>query len=67
MDVGYKYIVAINKLCNIPRNERNNMASVKVDLKAPDFELKEFNGETFKLSDYKGKSNVLIVLNRGFV
>ena len=43
------------------------MASVKVDLKAPDFELKEFNGETFKLSDYKGKSNVLIVLNRGFV
>ena len=43
------------------------MASVKVDLKAPDFELKELNGETFKLSDYKGKSNVLIVLNRGFV
>lgn len=42
------------------------MASVAVDLKAPDFELPDFKGENFKLSDYIEKSNVLVVLNRGF-
>jgi len=43
------------------------MASVEVNKQAPDFELKDFKGNAFKLSDFKGKSNVLIVLNRGFV
>lgn len=42
------------------------MASVEVNKEAPDFEMEEFNGKKFKLSDLRNKSNVLIVLNRGF-
>lgn len=43
------------------------MASVEVKKHAPDFEMKDFKGDTFKLSAFKGHKNVLIVLNRGFV
>lgn len=43
------------------------MASVEVNQPAPDFELDDFKGNRFRLSTYKGTSNVLIVLNRGFV
>jgi peroxiredoxin len=43
------------------------MASVEVNKLAPDFELEDLNGKMFKLSDFRGKSNILIVLNRGFV
>ncbi len=43
------------------------MANVEVNKKAPDFEMEDLNGEKFKLSSFQGKSNVLIVLNRGFV
>lgn len=43
------------------------MASVEVNKKAPDFEIKDYLGNAIKLSDFKGKKNVLIVLNRGFV
>ena len=43
------------------------MASVEVNKKAPDFEIDDYKGDKFKLSDFKGKNNVLIVLNRGFV
>lgn len=43
------------------------MASVELNTKAPDFEINDFNGDKLKLSDFIGKSNVLIVLNRGFV
>jgi len=43
------------------------MASVELTREAPDFEIEDYKGEVFKLSSLKGKSNVLIVLNRGFV
>lgn len=43
------------------------MASVEVNMKAPDFEIDDYKGRIFKLSDYRGKNNILIVLNRGFV
>jgi len=43
------------------------VASVEVNKKAPDFEIKDYLGNKIKLSDFKDKSNVLIVLNRGFV
>lgn len=43
------------------------MASVEVNMKAPDFEIVDYKGDSFKLSDLQGKKNVLIVLNRGFV
>ncbi len=34
---------------------------------APDFELADFNGQTFRLSDLRGVKNVVLVFNRGFV
>jgi peroxiredoxin len=43
------------------------VASVEVNKVAPDFDLEDFTGNKFKLSDFRGKSNILIVLNRGFV
>jgi len=43
------------------------MSSVEVKKNAPDFQIDDFKGEKFKLSDFKEKKNVLIVLNRGFV
>jgi len=41
----------------------------KVDLTAPapDFELTDYTGATFRLSDQHGRSNVLLVFNRGFM
>lgn len=44
-----------------------NMPGVEVNKQAPDFAMADFNGKEFRLSDYKGKSSVLIVLNRGFI
>ncbi len=43
------------------------MPSVEVNKQAPDFKMDDFTGKEFRLSDQRGKSNVLIVLNRGFV
>jgi peroxiredoxin len=43
------------------------MPKVMLDRPAPDFALKDFNGETIRLSDYRGKSNVYLVFNRGFM
>ncbi len=33
---------------------------------AVDFELKDAHGELVKISDFKGKKNLLLVFNRGF-
>ncbi len=33
---------------------------------APDFTAADSEGASIRLSDYKGKKNVLIVFNRGF-
>lgn len=43
------------------------MGKVEINKTAPDFELKDYQGNNFKLSDFKGEKNVLLVLNRGFV
>lgn len=39
---------------------------VQIDQPAPDFSLRDANGRQIKLSDFKGKANVLLVFNRGF-
>lgn len=38
---------------------------IEINRKAPDFEAQDSMGNTFRLSDHKGK-NILLVLNRGF-
>jgi peroxiredoxin len=43
------------------------MPKVKINTPAPDFSLNNFKGELILLSQFKDKSNVLIVFNRGFV
>lgn len=43
------------------------MSIIELNKKAPDFEMEDYNGNMFKLSDFIGQSNILIVLNRGFV
>jgi peroxiredoxin len=43
------------------------MASIEINKEAPDFETEDFKANKFKLSNFRGKKNVLIVLNRGFV
>lgn len=39
---------------------------IKVGSKAIDFELKNVDGNTVRLSDYFGKKNIVLVFNRGF-
>ncbi len=43
------------------------MGNIAINQKAPDFEIEDYKGNKFKLSDFRGKNNVLIVLNRGFM
>lgn len=43
------------------------MGKVEINKVAPDFELEDYQGKNFKLSDFQGEKNVLLVLNRGFV
>jgi peroxiredoxin len=43
------------------------MSKVAINTPAPDFELTDATGKLIRLSDYRGKSNVLLVFNRGFV
>ena len=42
------------------------MPRVALDKPAPDFSLDDFNGSAVRLSDFTGKSNILLVFNRGF-
>jgi peroxiredoxin len=42
------------------------MPRVSLNTPAPDFALANFQGETIRLSDFGGKSHVLLVFNRGF-
>jgi peroxiredoxin len=42
------------------------MAQISLNTPAPDFEMADFNGNLVRLSDQIGKSNVLLVFNRGF-
>jgi peroxiredoxin len=42
------------------------MSRVPLSAPAPDFELANFRGSRFRLSDLRGHKNVLLVFNRGF-
>ena len=41
-------------------NEKQEMANVKIGDMAPDFELKDANGELVKLSNFRGEKNVVV-------
>jgi peroxiredoxin len=43
------------------------MPKVTLNTPAPDFTLDNFQGEAVRLSDFRGKSHVVMVFNRGFV
>jgi peroxiredoxin len=43
------------------------MSQVTLNVPAPDFALADFKGQPVRLSDFQGKSNVVLVFNRGFV
>lgn len=43
------------------------MKKLKNGILAPDFDLKDTNGSSVKLSDFRGKKRVVLVLMRGFV
>jgi peroxiredoxin len=40
---------------------------VTLNTAAPDFELEDFNGQAFKLSNYLAKKNVILIFNRSFL
>jgi len=42
-------------------------SGVIVGQEAPDFALPDFRGDRVKLSDYRGRRNVVLVLNRGLI
>jgi len=42
------------------------MPQVSINTPAPDFTLPDFSGNPVSLSDFRGKSNVLLVFNRTF-
>ena len=43
------------------------MSKVAINTPAPDFELADASGKLVRLSDYRGKANILLVFNRGFM
>ena len=42
------------------------MSKVSIHTPAPEFTLPDFQGQSISLSDYRGKSHVLLVFNRTF-
>ena len=42
------------------------MSRVKLDTPAPEVALPDFSGREWRLSDRRGRANVLLVFNRGF-
>jgi len=42
------------------------MPRIDLHTPAPDFSLTDFSGKTVRLADFRKKSNVLLVFNRGF-
>ena len=43
------------------------MPKVSLNAQSPDFRLEDYKGNTVQLSDFQGKTKVVLVFNRGFV
>ena len=42
------------------------MPEIEIDAEAPEFALKDFQGEDFRLSALRGQKRVVLIFNRGF-
>lgn len=42
------------------------MSRAELNKPAPDFALTDFHGSEVRLSDFRGRRNILLVFNRGF-
>lgn len=42
------------------------MPRVEINALSPDFELNDFQGKPVRLSNYRGRSTIILVFNRGF-
>jgi peroxiredoxin len=47
--------------------EESGMARVELNNHAPEFSLRDLNGNSVSLSDFTGQKNVLVVWNRGLI
>jgi peroxiredoxin len=45
--------------------KENPMTARLINTSAPDFTLTDIQGRTVRLSDYRGKANIVLVFNRG--
>jgi peroxiredoxin len=43
------------------------MPKVQLDTPAPDFTLNDFTDQPVRLADFRGRKNVVLVFNRGFL
>jgi peroxiredoxin len=43
------------------------MSKIRINSQAPEFALRDFNGNLVHLSDFKTYKNVVLVFNRGFM
>jgi peroxiredoxin len=50
-----------------PIDTSNHGEDIRVNDTAPDFELTDTHDNPVKLSDFRGKKNVVLALNRGFM
>jgi peroxiredoxin len=42
------------------------MSKVPLNKPAPTFELNDYHGQPIKLTEFQGKTNVVLIFNRGF-
>lgn len=42
------------------------MSKVAINQKAPDFQLIDYRGHLFRLSNFKDQQNLVLIFNRGF-
>ena len=60
-------ILMLNKLIIAIKGKFNMGKKVELNTPAPDFELLNWQGQSFRLSDLQDKKHVVLIFNRGFM